>query len=184
MNGHREAGDNVGREPRAAVVVPLRAELGLMDAALAGDDVLAGLLGHEVVAGWATFTQALVSTRDALAANPEGAAWSARLFVAGDPPELVGWGGFKGPPDDGIAELGYEIAEARRGRGLATAAARAMLVEAFADERVKMVIAHTLPERNASTRVLEKAGFRYDADAVEDGEPVWRFVLARPASGG
>ena len=150
-----------------------------MDAALAGDDSLARALGHEVVPGWVSFTEALQSTRDALAANPTGSAWGARFFLAGDPPELVGWGGFKGPPKDGVVELGYEIAPDRRGRGLATAAAREMLAEAFADERVTAVIAHTLAERNASNRVLEKAGFEYDGDSQDDGEVVWRFLIAR-----
>jgi len=129
----------------------LRAELHLMDAALAGDDALARALGHDVVAGWATFTEALEPTRDALSASSSGSLWGARFFVAGDPPELVGWGGFKGPLEDGAVELGYEIAEGRRGRGLATAATRAMLAEAFADQRMTAVIAHTLAERNAST---------------------------------
>jgi ribosomal-protein-alanine N-acetyltransferase len=165
------------------VIRLIRAELHLLDAALAGDDALARALGHRVVPGWATFASALEPTRDALAADPGGSAWRARFFVAGDPPELVGWGGFKGPPRDGVVELGYEIAEARRERGLATAATRAMLGEAFADRRVTTVIAHTLPERNASTRVLEKAGFRCDGEDRENGELVWRFSLARPASG-
>lgn len=159
----------------------VRAELPLMDAALVGDAALAEALGHGVVAGWATFTEALKPTRDAVAANPEGAAWGPRFFVTGDPPVLVGWGGFKGPPDDGVVELGYEIAESHRGRGLATAATRAMLVEAFADEAVTTVIAHTLPQPNASTRVLEKVGFSFDGEDHEDGEAVWRFALARPA---
>jgi [ribosomal protein S5]-alanine N-acetyltransferase len=152
-----------------------------MDAALAGDTALASALGHDVVPGWATFTEALEPTRDALAATPSGSDWGARFFLAGDPPQLVGWGGFKGPPDNGVVELGYEIAESRRGRGLATAATRAMLTEAFCDERVTTVIAHTLPERNASNRVLEKAGFEYDGEANENGELVWRFSLQRTA---
>jgi hypothetical protein len=71
----------------------VRAELHLMEAALAGDDALARALGHDVVAGWATFTEAL-------------------------------------PP-------------------------------------------------NASNRVLEKAGFQYDGEAMEHGRVVWRFALAR-----
>jgi [ribosomal protein S5]-alanine N-acetyltransferase len=170
-------------EKLTSVIRLVRAELHLMEAALAGDDALAKALGHDVVAGWATFTEALQPTRDALAANPSGSAWGARFFVARDPPELVGWGGFKGPPKDGVVEVGFEIAEARRGRGLATAATRAMLAEAFADERVTAVIAHTLPERNASNRVLEKAGFRFEGEAQEDDEVVWRFSLTRPASG-
>lgn len=155
-----------------------------MDAALAGDGPLAQALGVDVVPGWATFTEALLPTRDALHANSNGSAWGARLFVAGKPPELVGWGGFKGPPQAGVVELGFEIAAARRGRGLATAATRAMLAEAFVDERVIRVIAHTRPERSASSRVLEKAGFQYDGQAREDQTRVWRFLLARPARAG
>jgi [ribosomal protein S5]-alanine N-acetyltransferase len=155
-----------------------------MDAALAGDDALARALGHEVVPGWATFREALPPTRDALVEHPNGHAWGTRLFVSGDPPELVGWGGFKGPPSDGVVEVGYEIAEARQGRGLATAATNAMVAEAFADDRVTKVIAHTLPERNASTRVLEKVGFTYAGAADEDGEAVWRYFLTAVQGGG
>jgi hypothetical protein len=41
------------------------------------------------------------------------------------------------------------------------------------------VIAHTLPERNASNRVLEKAGFHL-AEATHEGDtPVWRYSLPR-----
>ncbi len=162
----------------------VRASLDLMDAALADDDSLAKALGFDVAAGWATFREALQPTRDALAARPRGCAWGTRFFVTDDPLELVGWGGFKGPPEDGVVELGYEIAEARRGRGLATAATRAMIAEAFADRRVTAVTAHTLAERNASNRVLEKVGFQYDGQAQEDGEAVWRYSTTRSASGG
>jgi ribosomal-protein-alanine N-acetyltransferase len=160
----------------------VRVDLRLICAALDGDEPLARALGHPVVPGWASFLEALRSTGDRVAANPGSAAWGARLFVAGDPPELVGWGGFKGPPEDGVVELGYEIADGRRGRGLATAATRAMLAEAFADPRVTVVIAHTLPELNASTRVLQKAGFRRDGEVRHEGETVWRFSLRRRPS--
>jgi [ribosomal protein S5]-alanine N-acetyltransferase len=161
------------------VIRLVRADQSLLDAALRGDDALGRALGIEVVPGWVTFTEALPPTRDAVAADPGRVEWGARFFVAGDPPELVGWGGFKGPPQDGVVELGYEIAEARQGGGLATAATRAMLEEALADDRVTAVIAHTLAERNASNRVLEKAGFSFDGEADEDGETVWRWRLAR-----
>lgn len=152
----------------------------LLDAAIAGDDALARALGHDVTPGWMTFREALHATRNALAASPGSSTWGTRLFVSGEPPELIGWGGFKGAPEGGVVEIGYEIAESRRGRGLATAAARAMVAEACADEQVTRVIAHTLPERNASNRVLEKVGFSDDGDHREDGELVWRYVLVRP----
>ena len=144
-----------------------------LDAALAGDDVH----GRAVVAGWASFTGALERTREALAIDPGMAEWGPRLFLTDA--ELVGWGGFKGPPRDGCVEVGYEIAPSRQGHGLATAALRAMVDEALADARVERVIAHTLPERNASNRVLEKVGFRFDGEAVERGTVVWRFTLPR-----
>ena len=158
----------------------VRADLHLFDAALAGDDVLAEALGHPVAPGWVTFTEALQPSHDALAAAGGAARWGTRFFVTEDPVELVGWGGFKGPPDEhGVVEVGYEISEARAGRGLATAAARAMVDEAFADESVTAVIAHTLAERNASNRILEKLGFGFDGVVEEDGERAWRFRRER-----
>ena len=156
----------------------LRPDIEVLDAALAGEEVR----GHAVVEGWASFTGALERTREALAVDPGMAEWGPRLFLTES--EFVGWGGYKGPPtppaDGAAVEVGYEIAPARQGRGLATAALRAMVAEAFADERVMRVIAHTLPERNASNRVLEKVGFRFEAEAVERGAVVWRFSLRRP----
>jgi RimJ/RimL family protein N-acetyltransferase len=169
-----------GRARRHHSVIRLvPADPELLNAALAGDDALARALGHDVVAGWVTFEGALRS----LAGAPGDASWGSRLFVTEQPPELVGWGGFKGPPRDGVVEIGYEIAEARRERGLATAAVHALVAEAFADDRVEAVIAHTLPERNASNRVLEKAGFRFDGQALERGAVVWRFSLTRRREG-
>jgi ribosomal-protein-alanine N-acetyltransferase len=163
----------------SGVIRLVRANVDLLDAAIAGDRALASALGHEVVSGWATFRDALPRTRAALAGEPDDTPWGPRLFVSGHPPELVGWGGFKGPPRDGVVELGYEIAKSRWGRGLATAAVRAMVAEAFADDQVDAVIAHTQPERNASGRVLEKVGFRFDREEREAGAVVWRFTLAR-----
>lgn len=157
----------------------VRPDVALMDAALAGDDALRAALGHAIVPGWATFREALEPTRNGLAAQPPGFAWGPRFFVADDPVELVGWGGFKGAPHDGVVELGYEIAESRRDRGLATAATRAMLEEAFDAPDVTAVIAHTLPEPNASTHVLAKVGFVLDGPTTERGEAVWRFRLER-----
>jgi [ribosomal protein S5]-alanine N-acetyltransferase len=53
---------------------------------------------------------------------------------------------------------------------------QALVEFAAADQGVRIVRAHTLPERNASTRVLEKCGFEFTGEVVdpEDG-PVWRW---------
>ena len=94
-----------------------------------------------------------------------------------DDERVVGSAGFKGPPDDdGVVEIAYGIAPGYQGRGLATEAAGALV--AFALERVDVtsIRAHTLPENNASSRVLAKSGFQYLGEVVdpEDGL-VWRW---------
>lgn len=91
---------------------------------------------------------------------------------------LMGMCGFPGPPAaDGIAEIAYGIAPAYQGRGYATEVAQALSAFAANDSRVNMICAHTLAEMNASTRVLEKCGFRKIADTVdpENNLPVWRW---------
>ena len=135
-------------------------------------------MGIAVVDGWDVFPRSLARVRREVGDDPGAARWRARLFVAGEPPEVVGWGGFKGPPRDGAVELGYAIAPAREGRGLATAAVRALLREAFADPEVRAVIAHTLPEPGPSPRVLAKAGFTMTGEVSGDqGGPLWRFRI-------
>ena len=156
----------------------LTPDLTLLDAAIEGDDALARALGHDVASGWTVFPASLQRTRDALAADPDGARWGTRLFVLDDPRTLVGWGGFKGPPSDGAVELGYAIAPSWEGRGLATAAVREMLAEASRDPGVRAVVAHTLPAPGASVRVLEKCGFVNQGEAVDErAGTVWRFRL-------
>ena len=93
---------------------------------------------------------------------------------------LIGLGGFKGAPADGGLEIGYEFAPERRGRGLATEAARGMVARALARPDVDHVLARTLPNENASTKVLRKVGFRFDAETPHpDDGPVWRWRLDR-----
>ena len=91
--------------------------------------------------------------------------------------EAVGTAGFKAPPDaTGAVEIAYAINPEHQGRGNATEAARALTDYAFATGQVRLVRAHTLPESNASTRVLTKCGFHHVGAVIdpEDG-PVWRW---------
>jgi RimJ/RimL family protein N-acetyltransferase len=90
---------------------------------------------------------------------------------------VVGDCGYKGPPDaQGCVEIAYGLAADYRGRGYATEAARALVAFAFEQDAVRLVRAHTLPEENASTRVLNKCGFSYLGEVIdpEDGL-VWRW---------
>jgi [ribosomal protein S5]-alanine N-acetyltransferase len=126
--------------------------------------------------GWSAFPETipflLAVTRDG-----EEAPWGPHLFFDDLDGALIGNGGWKGPPEAGTVEVGYAVAPARRGRGLATAAVRELLQRARRAE-VQRVIAHTLPRRSASTTVLERCGFSRTGEHVdpEDG-PVWRWEL-------
>ena len=99
---------------------------------------------------------------------------------------LMGMCGFPGPPNDqGVAEIAYGIAPEYRARGYASEAAQALIAYAVASGQVRTIRAHTLPQHNASTRVLLKCGFTLLGEVVhaEDGI-VWRWErqsdLARP----
>jgi ribosomal-protein-alanine N-acetyltransferase len=90
---------------------------------------------------------------------------------------VVGGVGFVGPPVDGVVEIAYGIVPGFQGRGYATEAAEAGV--AFArGQGVSRVIAHTLPTRNPSTRVLERCAFVFvgPVEHPEDGL-VWRWQL-------
>lgn len=90
---------------------------------------------------------------------------------------VIGGAGFKGQPDAaGIVEIAYGIVPSFEGRGYATEAARALIGFAQRDDKVRQIIAHTMPEANASTRVLRKCGFTFAGEVIdpEDGR-VWRW---------
>lgn len=116
-----------------------------------------------------------------LKADPGSPGWGMHLFVHVEDGVVIGPGGFKGEADEsGAVEIGYAVATAYRGIGLATEAAQGLVDHAFARAHIKRVDAHTLAERNASVRVLEKvgmsfAGTTHDSDVGE----VWRWSLHR-----
>jgi RimJ/RimL family protein N-acetyltransferase len=152
------------------------ATLAQVEALIAGDDVFAAEFGLKVIPGYIAFPEALEYTRKGLAegADPN---WSSHLIIDPDAGELLGLGGFKGPPVDGEVEIGYGVAPERQGRGHATAAARWLTETAFS-RGVEVVIAHTLAEMNASTTVLQRCGMTKAGDVVDpDDGPIWRWEV-------
>src|SRR4051812_37331072 len=103
-------------------------------------------------------------------------------MVHRDTGHTVGKCCFKGPPADGVGEIAYGVEPEQQGKGYATEAAAALTAFAFA-QNVPTVRAHTLPEPNASTRVLTKCGYRHLGQVIdpEDG-PVWRWEREREPS--
>jgi RimJ/RimL family protein N-acetyltransferase len=90
---------------------------------------------------------------------------------------VIGKCGFKGPPDvNGMVEIAYFVNPEDEGKGYATEAAGALVSYAFNHRQVRVVRAHTLPQSNASTRVLTKSSFRRVGEIIdpEDGL-VWRW---------
>jgi len=69
-------------------------------------------------------------------------------------------------------EIAYGIVPAYQGHGYATEAATALVT--FALERVDVctIRAHTMPDNNASMRVLVKAGFQLVGDVVDEEDGV------------
>lgn len=150
-------------------------------AAIAGDEALSQLLGLAVAHQWTDFPDALSYLRQPYTEGGGASRWGSSFFVVKDPRTLVGIGGFKGPPSaEGFVEMGYSLAPAYRGRGLATSAARELIVRAFAASEVHAVEATTLGEANPSTRVLERLRFSKIAESeTAGGGRLWHWRLTR-----
>ncbi|WP_082017041.1 GNAT family N-acetyltransferase [Hymenobacter sp. DG25B] len=116
-----------------------------------------------------------------LTEHPEAAHWWLYFFIHAEYQQVVGVGGFKGPPTQGTVELGYSIAPHFRQQGYATEATRGMLQFAFDHPEILQVLAHTLPGINYSTQVLAKTGFTFQ-QVIEDPEDglVWQWRLLKP----
>jgi ribosomal-protein-alanine N-acetyltransferase len=99
--------------------------------------------------------------------------WFGYFAVEGESQQMVGACSFKGPPIDHALEIAYFTFPGFEGRGIGTAMARFLLDRAAHLPGVTAIIAHTTPETNASTRILEKLGMVLVGTAREDGADVW-----------
>jgi [ribosomal protein S5]-alanine N-acetyltransferase len=100
-----------------------------------------------------------------LTAAPSDSEWTLYYIVerpvgGAERPALIGIAGYVSPPTlDGVIEIGYAIATEHQRRGYATEAVAALLTRAFADSRVRVVVATTYSTLLPSIRVLQKTGF-------------------------
>jgi RimJ/RimL family protein N-acetyltransferase len=105
------------------------------------------------------------------------------IAVDADTGIVVGNCGFKGDPGclapEHMVEIAYMTFPEYEGRGYGTAVALALVSVAAAAGTVVNVLAHTLPERNASGSILTRAGFTWQGEILdaEDG-PLWRWRRA------
>lgn len=107
-------------------------------------------------------------------------------YVAVSEGRAVGTCAFKCAPEDGCVEIAYFTFPEFEGRGIATAMAEQLIAIARSDRPAIVVTAQTLPERNASNRILERLGFVQAGTAMDvDAGEVWDWRLpANVAPGG
>jgi len=81
--------------------------------------------------------------------------------------EVVGVGGFTGPPTDGKVEIAYGTFKAHEGQGIASFACGQLVTIAKTTNPAVIITAKTAPQFNASTTVLQRNGF-IQAGVVQD----------------
>ena len=103
--------------------------------------------------------------------------WTGYLAVDRTNQIIIGTCGFTAPPDaEGVVEIAYFTFPSFERRGYASAMAATLVDLAKRTAGIRRVRAHTLRERNASTRILEKLGFeRVGETADAEAGPVWRW---------
>lgn len=104
---------------------------------------------------------------DTLDAVRMAALHGSELWLILDGAVVVGDAGTFGPPDErGDVEIGYGLAEAVRGRGLAREFVPALAQHLLARPEVKRIVARAVLADNVpSRRALEGAGFRLEREA-------------------
>ncbi len=155
----------------------------ILETILAGRESLATHLHVNIPDGWDEFEEGPFRfVLEKLESNPNEAPWWNWLAILAQDNTLIGTCGYKGPPKDGTIEIGYGVIASYRGIGLATEIAAVLVDHAFSFPEITHVIAHTLPEENASVKILRKCGFQFVSDIIdpEDGL-IWRWRLEREA---
>lgn len=94
--------------------------------------------------------------------------------------EIVGSAAFKGQPINNTVEISYATFEKHRQKGIGTRICKQLVELSLATDPSVRITARTLPEKNYSTRILEKnkfvlLGFVTDP---EDGE-VWEWEFKK-----
>jgi acyl-CoA synthetase (NDP forming)/RimJ/RimL family protein N-acetyltransferase len=95
------------------------------------------------------------------AAGPAERGGVGLVATAGDPPRIVGHAGYE-PMPNGMAEIAFEVADARRGQGLGTIL-MARLAAAARERGIETFVAEVLPENSRMLEVFRESGFPMEA---------------------
>jgi ribosomal-protein-alanine N-acetyltransferase len=97
-------------------------------------------------------------------------------YVAVDSGCAVGGGAFVGPPLHDLVEIAYFTLKELEGRRYATRTAAELIGIARRFDPKIVIKALTLPENNASTKILQRLGFKFFGDATDpDAGDVWEW---------
>jgi [ribosomal protein S5]-alanine N-acetyltransferase len=155
-------------------------------AALSGTEALGSALGARVPSTWPPDfldAAAFEFLLERLRVNPTHAEWwNYFIILRGKDQQrvLIGTVGYKGPPTEGMVEIGYGIVSEHRRKGYATEAALALIERAFSFPEVSRVTAETLPDLAPSIRVMRRCGLRFVGEGSEAGTV--RYQLDRPST--
>ena len=92
---------------------------------------------------------------------------------------FIGFAGLKYLEDMKEVDLGYRFMKRYWGKGIATEAGKACVQYGFETLGLEKILAFVLPENIGSVRVLEKLGFEYVKEMIEDGLLVHQYVLSK-----
>jgi len=99
-------------------------------------------------------------------------------YLALENDTVVGTCAFRSAPQNGEVEIAYFTFPEFEGRGLATEMAWHLIELAQATAPGIRIFAFTLPEKNASNRILGKLEFNFAGETRdEDDRVVWRWEL-------
>lgn len=92
--------------------------------------------------------------------------------------EIVGTCSLIGPPAKDEAEISYWTFQKFEGQGISTASCQELIKIAKKANLAIRIFAKTAPEKNASTTILERNGFKF-TKVVQDDEigDAWRWEL-------
>jgi ribosomal-protein-alanine N-acetyltransferase len=93
--------------------------------------------------------------------------------------ELIGWCGLSYLEDTGEVEIGYGIAKAYWGKGLASEAASASIKFGFEELGLDRIVAVAWPDNASSRRIMDKLGMKYVKVTSNYGPEMVYYAISR-----
>jgi RimJ/RimL family protein N-acetyltransferase len=91
---------------------------------------------------------------------------------------VVGVGGFIGKPIEGKVEIAYGTFKEFEGQGIASFSCKQLISIAKTTNPEIIITAKTSPEPNASTKILQRNGFKFTGIVQDEGiGDAWEWVL-------